>query len=221
MILFVVAGVGNAIQQLLLLLPSCMATQLFPCDHCSLLFEKEVKLYNHNVKRGSPNWCKDCRKPKTIELACEQCSKVFQKKPSQVRKTKHHYCSQSCAAFWRNAHKSTGTQRSKMEFFLEEKLKAVFPEVSCLYNDVSAIGAELDFYFPEIRLAIELNGIVHYEPIYGKGTFERTQNRDKQKLLFCCEAGIELIIVPNLGNFSKRTSEMMWEIIKAIISSRT
>lgn len=108
-----------------------------------------------------------------------------------------------------------------MEFFLEEKLKAVFPEVSCLYNDVSAIGAELDFYFPEIRLAIELNGIVHYEPIYGKGTFERTQNRDKQKLLFCCEAGIELIIVPNLGNFSKRTSEMMWEIIKAIISSRT
>jgi hypothetical protein len=34
----------------------------------------------------------------------------------------------------------------------------------------------LDFYFPELRFAIELNGITHYEPIYGEDKFEKIKN---------------------------------------------
>lgn len=77
------------------------------------------------------------------------------------------------------------------------KLHNYFTE-SCyciLCNDRKTIGSELDIYFPSLRIAVELNGPVHYEPIYGDDRFERVQNKDKQKLIECYKQGIELIII--------------------------
>ena len=53
----------------------------------------------------------------------------------------------------------------------------------------------LDFYFPELRFAIELNGITHYEPIYGENKFEKIKNNDKRKVIACYEKEIELAII--------------------------
>jgi hypothetical protein len=82
------------------------------------------------------------------------------------------------------------------------------------------LGIELDFYFPDIRLAIEINGIVHYEPIYGPKTFERIQNADQQKIIKTSELGIELIIVPTVGHFNAKHAELVWDSIQPIITSR-
>ena len=35
-------------------------------------------------------------------------------------------------------------------------------------NQKEIIGSELDFYFPTLKLAIQINGPLHYYPIYGK-----------------------------------------------------
>lgn len=56
-------------------------------------------------------------------------------------------------------------------------------------------GLELDFYFPDLKLAFELNGITHYEPIYGIDRLKRSQDSDKRKMSFCYELGIELAII--------------------------
>lgn len=80
---------------------------------------------------------------------------------------------------------------------------------------------ELDFYFPELRFAIELNGIVHYEPIYGQDKFERIQNNDKQKMLRCLELGIELMVinVSDQGRFTIQSSQRYLDIIKDQLDS--
>ena len=64
-----------------------------------------------------------------------------------------------------------------------------------LCNQKDVINSELDFYFPELKLAVELNGIFHYEPIYGEEKLSQIQNNDTRKFQACLERGIELCIV--------------------------
>lgn len=57
------------------------------------------------------------------------------------------------------------------------------------------INAELDIYVPHLKLAFELNGIFHYEPIYGPEHLSKVQNNDNRRLQACLERGIELCII--------------------------
>jgi len=68
-------------------------------------------------------------------------------------------------------------------------------------------------------LAIELNGIVHYEPIYGKDKFQRIQDNDKQKGLRCYEQGIELAIidVSACGRLTQTNKEKYYAIVKELL----
>jgi hypothetical protein len=51
------------------------------------------------------------------------------------------------------------------------------------------------FYIPEIKLAFELNGIFHYEPIYGTEKLNQIQNNDNRKFQACLEKEIELCVI--------------------------
>lgn len=200
-----------------------MAPKQVNCDSCLKPFFKQLKHYNRNIKRNCRNLCQECinaKKNSRLSCICEQCGKKFHKAPSAIKLTKHNYCSRSCAAYWRNSHKTTGFRRSKLECFLEAKINQCFPSLTVSCNNRSILGVELDFYFPDIRLAIEINGIVHYEPIYGFKTFERIQNADQQKIIKTSELGIELIIVPTVGHFNRKHAECVWDSIHTIIVSR-
>ncbi|NJL70145.1 MAG: hypothetical protein HC888_00425 [Candidatus Competibacteraceae bacterium] len=54
---------------------------------------------------------------------------------------------------------------------------------------------ELDFWLPDIKYAIEINGKCHYEPIYGDEALAATKARDKRKRAACKAAGIRLRVV--------------------------
>ena len=64
--------------------------------------------------------------------------------------------------------------------------------MNCLYNNKEAIESELDFYFPEFKLAIQINGISHYAPIYGDKKFASIQAMDIEKKIKCKELDIIL-----------------------------
>ena len=68
-------------------------------------------------------------------------------------------------------------------------------------------------------LAIELNGIFHYEPIYGNKKFNQIQNNDKQKFKLCHDAGIELVVINSskCGYLTPKVKEQYWSIVKNII----
>jgi len=128
-------------------------------------------------------------------VICDTCSAPILRKASDVRD--RNFCSRSCWAKFKNKHKSSGFRRSKAEVYLEELIHSSFPQLVLLSNtrDVLPSGLELDFYMPEIKLAIEMNGPVHYLPIYGSDIFDRTKNNDHVKLSEAVALGIGLMIV--------------------------
>jgi len=165
------------------------------CSHCQTPFFKwEYRLQLH-TKHFCSNECKKENQGRRLSVACAKCDKNFMKDENQVNKTKNNFCSRSCAASFNNTHKTYGTRRAKLEIYLEEQIKEYYPELELICNQKTAIESELDFYFPQLRFAIELNGITHYEPIYGEDKFEKIQSNDKRKVIACYEKGIELAII--------------------------
>jgi len=157
-----------------------------------------IKRYPSELNKKNQYWCSyNCRYPdnKKRLVSCLKCNKEFYKLNAEYIKFPNHFCSHSCSASYNNTHKTYGTRRSKLEIYLEEQIRKHYPQLQLVCNQKSAIESELDFYFPELRFGIELNGITHYEPIYGEDKFEKIQNNDKRKIIACYEKDIELAII--------------------------
>ena len=74
--------------------------------------------------------------------------------------------------------------------------------------------------FQSLKLAFELNGIFHYEPIYGKKKLAQIQNNDSRKFQACIENNIEfcLIDVSQLKYFKPQNAQKFLDIITSIIN---
>jgi len=172
-----------------------MKTPNVKCEQCGIEFYKKPNEQRRTKSNFCSHKCLGNFRNKTQEVVCKHCQKQFLKANSEINKTPNNFCSKSCAASYNNTHKTYGTRRAKLEVFLEEQIKEHYPELELICNQKTAIESELDFYFPQLRFAIELNGITHYEPIYGADKFEKIQNNDKRKVIACYEKGIELAVV--------------------------
>lgn len=198
------------------------------CQRCGKQFTRSNGRYNEAVKKGWNFFCSlKCRNTsyeKGEEFQCAECSEKVIKTPAQFRKTKFNvFCSKSCAANYNNKHKKYGTRRSKLERFLENQLKLNFPELRFFFNNRHTIGAELDFYFPDLKLAIELNGILHFQPIYGKEKLLRIQEIDTEKRKSCFKSGIELIIfdVSRENQLTQKIKDKNWKKVKELVTSKS
>lgn len=145
---------------------------------------------------------------------CANCSTAL-----NFYKRTYKFCSSSCAATFNNTHKTTGTRRSKLETFLEEQIRNTYPNLELLCNDKTAINSELDFYFPELNLAIELNGILHFEPIYGSKKLEQIQSNDTKKYFLCSQKQINLAIIDSstCKYLNQSSKDKYWKLIENII----
>lgn len=161
-------------------------------------------------------------KMNTVKLKCTQCGKSVIRVHSHLKKIKNAFCSKSCAATYNNTHKTKGSRRSKLEIWLESKLTESYPSIKILYCDKTVINSELYIYVPSLNLAFELNGIYHYEPIYGDAKLSQIQNNDKRKFQACLEHGIELVLidVSQLNYFKERNCQKYLDIIKNIIDTK-
>jgi very-short-patch-repair endonuclease len=196
------------------------------CRNCAKETIKSTGRYNESIKNGWNFFCSiQCRysfQEKGREFLCAWCSKSINKTPAQIRKTKNNvFCSKSCGARFNNRNKQTGTRRSKLECYLEHELRLNFPFLNFSCNTNEPIGSELDFYFPELKLAIELNGILHYQPIYGSVKLNRIQSIDKIKSNKCAKAEIKLCIidVSKETHLTQKIKEKNWKIVKELVTS--
>jgi hypothetical protein len=203
------------------------------CYCCNCKFMK-LKVYitnsiKNSLKDKNINACKYCSnkcigkdKIKSQHVRCTNCNKEFIKKLNQYKKTINHFCSHSCSAKYNNQHRKSGTRRSKLEKWLENQLSISYPNVQFEFNDKKAITRELDIYIPSLKLAFELNGIFHYEPIYGKEKLEQTQQNDSRKFQLCLEKQIELCIIDVTSQryFKESKSIIFLDIIKKIIDDK-
>ena len=132
-------------------------------------------------------------------------------------KSGNSFCCKSCAATFNNRNKTHGTRRSKLEVFIESQLRSQFPTLDFETNS-KTIGSELDFYFPSLKKGLEINGIFHYQPIYGEMKLQQIQKNDLEKLHQAQQFGIELIVYKDESKrFTKKKASQQWEEIKILL----
>lgn len=200
--------------------------ECYQCGNTFYKIKKEISSFINNnplpkIKYCSINCMNNSRKNKII-VKCNNCNNEFSKLPNKIKKSTNHFCSNSCAATYNNKNKTKGNRRSKLEIYLEEQLTQIYPNLHIDFNKKSAIGSELDIYIPSLNLAFELNGIFHYEPIYGVNKLNQIQSNDKSKSLACHEAKIDLCIIDTSLqiNFKISSSQKYLDIITNIINER-
>lgn len=189
------------------------------CAYCKKMFNKKPA----EVGRTTTNFCSTSHanlyKIKEQQVHCQNCGISFMKKSSAIRKSPAHFCSRSCSATWHNTHKSHGCRRSKLEVWLEQQLTNQYPQLNFQFNSRDVIHGELDIYIPSLKLAFELNGIFHYEPIFGNDKLNRTQLYDKLKFRQCHELGIGLCVIDTteMDYFKEHKANKYLDIITQII----
>jgi hypothetical protein len=199
------------------------------CEECGVTFftaKREIARSTDNILRKLPRFCSlKCngihrRDVKTI--SCLNCGNIASKRPCDIKIRNNHFCSSSCAATYNNTHKTTGTRRSKLEKYLEVELPNLYPTLDFHFNRKDAINSELDVYIPSLKLAFELNGIFHYEPIYGNDKLAQIQNNDTRKFQACVERGIEMCTIDSSGlkYFKPKSAEKYLRIIVNIIDAK-
>lgn len=167
------------------------------------------------VKLFKLGFCfQDFEAPKLIKC-CENCG-------GKIKRGGTKFCSHSCSAIVNNKNKTYGIRRSKLEKWLEIELSELFPNLEIHYNRKDTISSELDIYIPSLSLAFELNGIFHYEPIYGEEKLNQIKNNDHRKFAACHEAGISLCVIDTSSQkyVKPSTSQRFLDIIFSMITSR-
>lgn len=195
------------------------------CCHCR---EEYIVSRKPTDKSRTKKYCsKECRylgqnKQEPVSVNCLNCNKEFKKLAKELKKTPNSFCSRSCAATYNNKNKTHGTRRSKLEIYLEEELKIKYNKLEIHFNRKDTINSELDIYIPSMKLAFELNGIFHYEPIYGDKKLNQIQNNDTRKFQACLEKGIEMCIidVSSLSYFKTTNAKKYLDIVCGLIDMK-
>jgi hypothetical protein len=198
------------------------------CYLCKNVFYRKKKEIKNSFSEKTKNPIKYCSlscsaqsKGNTrFDTNCKNCGNLITKKLNLCRKSKNYFCNRSCSGTYNNKHKLFGIRRSKLEFWLEEQLNQLYPNLEIHYNRKDTINSELDIYIPSLKLAFELNGIFHYEPIYGSDKLEKTKLNDTNKFQQCQINNISLCVidVSSLKHFKPLKVKVYLDIIINIIS---
>lgn len=209
-----------------------MEDKFLICDHCNNNFQVSPNLFKQKIyqkKRLNLRYfCSEkCRFEargisEKIQCLCVNCNKPFLKKMGEIKRSKNNFCSSSCAASFNNKNKKYGIRRSKLETYIERELTTLYPNLEIHFNRKDAINSELDVYIPSLKLAFELNGIFHYEPIHGSDRLAQIKNNDNRKFQACLEQGIELCIIDTSSQkyFKESKSLQFLNIILDIIDKK-
>lgn len=190
------------------------------CMWCGVLFSKKKSLFSYRENHFCSRVCSSKFQDKKDDVECFVCGKQFKKSHYKSKNKPRHCCSLDCVKVLNNNFKDWGSSRSKLEFAIENHLGIIFSVLDIRYNKTDT-GYELDIFIPDLKLAIEINGIHHYENIFKNNRFERTQQIDREKIVKCNELGINLIVIDvSRDGQSKRIQAQRISEVEQIIRDR-
>jgi very-short-patch-repair endonuclease len=116
-------------------------------------------------------------------------------------------------------------KRSKSEKHLFKLIKENMPEEKILANDRKIIGLEIDICFPKRKIAIEWNGFLHRNPLFGETHLKRVQFNDHKKKTKLLKDGWTVIIVEDYDSknpiqYSKKVFGFLKKFIEKEIKEK-
>lgn len=141
--------------------------------------------------------CHDEFQDQKIQVKCRCCGKPVWKSPVYINRTTVHFCSIECSGKY-------CCHGNGIELLFEDCIKnlglnyernnrsVLWDRVAQHNTDDRRYKCELDFYFPDIEYAVEINGFTHHSPIYGDKRVNQQKERDSRKRRMCKQAGIKL-----------------------------
>jgi len=207
---------------------------IFECEECGGEFNSTKKYIRRALgitkhpRKPSLKYC--CRKCQSIGrrtgeyLKCEECGGELYRNRNEINdnKTGKFYCSNKCKGINWNKNKNYGFNRSKIEIWIEENIKNKY-DFEILFNDRELLRYEIDIYIPSLKIAFELNGIFHYESIFGEEKLKITKSKDLFKINECNNMGIELFVIDitDVKNFNKKSCKKYLDFIIETINIRS
>lgn len=188
--------------------------QCLQCKQDVLKFKSEIqknpdKVFCNSTCSSNYDWKTRHKSDSRKSYLCKICNKNFLRYSCDIH-SQNIFCSASCAS----KHTSQFTKRrekSNLELFILQKLKENFPYLRILTGDrEQCSGLELDFYFPDLNTAIEINGPIHYKSIYGEKYLSSMQERDLRKSEICKNKNIDLIYIKNDKKFKNEIGNFIW-----------
>lgn len=192
-----------------------------PFNVTKLIINRALSNYrNRNHAMFCSQKCLGDFRKNIITIQCKNCNREFRNKNKSQKK--NIFCSRSCSATYNNKNKTHGNRRSKLEKYIEEKLIFLYPNLEIKFNKKDVINSELDIYIPFLNIAFELNGPLHYKPIYGEEKLSQIKNNDQIKLIACTNKQISLYVinVSNFGYFKIIKADEFLKIINKIIKKK-
>lgn len=207
------------------------------CENCNIVFNKTKNNVLSSLK-GHPDFalrfCSlNCHYANQIhrnwiKIKCAECNIEIKKQKSKIKNNKNNFCSKSCSAKFQNKNKTLGkSKKSKAESYLADLIRKDFKELLITENvrDILPSKLEIDIYISQIRLAIEINGPLHYYPIYGKEKLKTIKDKDKKKKSDVQRINCQLLIF-NISKIKywKETEEFLQrkylKVIKPLIDGK-
>lgn len=168
--------------------------------------------YN-GVLQKKPKSVKPIKLPKIkkplIEKLCSNCHKTILRTQRDIDNSKSgtFFCQKSCKTKYANQYQIIHKPKSRAEILLVKLIKDKFPNLEVQENVRSILKSklEIDIFIPSLKLAIELNGPVHYIPMYGQEKLNKVKNKDLLKQAEINQLGFNLIII-DISQLNSRKS---------------
>lgn len=119
-----------------------------------------------------------------------------------------------------NAVREASKKGSKLETFLLNALLADGFRVD-FHKEHSLLTTKLqiDLFLPTLNVAIEVDGLSHFEPVWGEDALKRNKGYDNKKTGLILGKGLVLIRVIQKKDFSKSRARVIYDELKIILDN--
>lgn len=148
-------------------------------------------------------------KKQLIEKECSLCKTKIFRTETDVKNSKSQtfFCKKSCKTKYANQYQITHKPKSRAETILCNLIKEYFPNLLVQENARNILPSklEIDIFIPSLKLAIELNGPIHYIPMYGQEKLDKVKYKDFLKQSEINQLGLNLIVI-DISHLNSRQS---------------
>lgn len=166
--------------------------------------------------------CRDKGTQDRVTVKCSNCGKELERQRYELDIKDLFFCDRDCMQEYYKHNpnlKATGP-RSKLEKFIGYVFADLFPHLVVDYNNrIVFNGLELDQYYPDLNVGVEINGGWHFiERLTDENRFKTIQEHDAEKLRLSEELDIPLLVIP-VEEAWEYTPNRMSKVIPTIVET--